>query len=109
MIEAKECPIQLNPKHSGPLITAGFGIILTIERFSYIGHFWMYENVLVAECRNIRRWGTSKGLAQLVNEGVQKETILDGQVRIIVPTISLVHILLVDERMWNKSLTLREL
>lgn len=35
------------------------------------------DEVIIENCQNIRRWGTTKGLGQLALEGPQTNTVLD--------------------------------
>jgi hypothetical protein len=36
-----------------------------------------HPSLIVEDCRNLRRWGTNKGLGQLAIEGKQSETVMD--------------------------------
>jgi hypothetical protein len=76
--------------------------IVVLERgFVYIGMVtvdggWVYVN----QARNIRKWGTTKGLGELVN-GPLKDTILDRVGTLKAPLRSLVSLIDVEESKWR--------
>jgi hypothetical protein len=47
------------------------------------------EHVTISNARCIRRWGTTQGLAELV-DGPKQDTVLDAASRIIVPRKSII-------------------
>ncbi len=70
--------------------------IVVLDRgFVYVGKPTFSEDsqfCTVTNCRNIRIWGTDKGLGQLVN-GPTSKTVLDEVGEILVPTRAIIHIL----------------
>ena len=81
-------------------------IAVLINGFVYIG---LIEPLTQAEsyieirdAKNIRRWGTTRGLGQLAIQGPQKETILDETGTIRVPLHSLIFILDCQEKAWRQ-------
>lgn len=70
--------------------------IVVLDRgFVYVGKPTFSEDkqfVNVTNCRNIRVWGTDKGLGQLVN-GPTSKTVLDEVGEILVPVRAIIHIL----------------
>ncbi len=55
-------------------------IIVIDNSFVFLGELIYIDNdnFTIANCYNIRKFGTNKGLGQIAIEGVQKETILDS-------------------------------
>lgn len=65
-------------------------IIIAERGWIYVGNTHREEDMLVIEnCHNVRRWGTTKGLGELALEGPKADTVLDfyGTVRIHVLAI----------------------
>ena len=48
------------------------------------------DNIRVTNCRNVRRWGTSKGLGELRN-GPTEDTVLDEVGEIIAPKRAVIY------------------
>jgi len=76
--------------------------IAVLDRgFVYIGRVKWNDDVLtITDARCIRRWGTTKGLGELVN-GPTEETILDTVGTVHVPEHSLIHLIDVVESAWK--------
>ena len=77
-------------------------IAVLTNGFVYVGHITHrggYVNIEYA--KNIRRWGTTRGLGQLAIQGVQKNTILDETGTVRVPLHSLIFILDCQEKAWQ--------
>ena len=76
--------------------------IAVLDRgFVYIGRVKWNDDVLtITDAKCIRRWGTTKGLGELVN-GALPETILDMVGTIHVPVRSLIHLIDVVESAWK--------
>jgi hypothetical protein len=76
--------------------------IAVLDRgFVYVGEISKEEDFLViSNARNIRYWGTTKGLGQLVN-GPLKETKLDLVGTVRVPFKALIHLIDVEQSKWN--------
>lgn len=56
----------------------GLQIVVLDRGFVYVGNVTVTgDTVRIANARNIRRWGTTKGLGQLANEGPTDKTVLD--------------------------------
>jgi hypothetical protein len=59
--------------------------------------------IVLSEARNIRRWGTSKGLGQLAAEGPQDATVLDDYGTVTVPDHAVMHMIAVtNAAAWSK-------
>jgi hypothetical protein len=76
--------------------------IAVLDRgFVYVGNTKLEEDFLIITgARNIRVWGTTKGLGQLVN-GPLKETKLDMVGTIQVPLKALISLIDVEQSKWN--------
>lgn len=62
-----------------------YRIVIAERGWVYVGKVSRVQDMLViSNCRNIRRWGTERGLGQLALEGPTEDTVLDsyGTVRI---------------------------
>ena len=57
--------------------------------------------VEIRNAKNIRRWGTTKGLGQLAIQGPQKDTILDEIGTVRAPFHSLIFLLDCQEKAWQ--------
>ena len=51
------------------------------------------DTVVIDEARTVRRWGTTRGLGQLANDGPTETTILDPVGRLIVPAKAVIGII----------------
>lgn len=69
--------------------------IVVLDRgFVYVGNVADEgENIRITNCRNIRRWGTTKGLGELVN-GPTKDTVLDQVGTVLAPKRAVIHYIL---------------
>ena len=88
----------------------GVYAIAVLDRgFVYVGLVDIYmsdlgtEWIVIRDARNIRRWGTTRGLGQLALEGPTSATTLDPVGVVRAPARSLVSILETEERLWNRS------
>ncbi len=79
----------------------GKAIVVLDRGFVYIGDTEIEDNWLVMKnARNIRIWGTTKGLGELVN-GPLKETKLDIVGNLRAPIRAVIHIIDVNDAKWN--------
>jgi hypothetical protein len=63
----------------------GLQIVVIDNGFVHVGSCTLDAGLLqIDNCRNVRRWGTTEGLGQLVN-GPRKETIADACGLVLVP------------------------
>ena len=82
-------------------VDAPYQIAVLDRGFVYIGYVKWNDHVLtITDARCIRRWGTTKGLGELVN-GPRPETILDAVGTIHVPEHALIHLIDVVESAWK--------
>lgn len=76
--------------------------IVVLDRgFVYIGRVEIRDDfVHIREAQNIRKWGTTRGLGELVN-GPTASTALDPVGVVIAPVRALISLIDVDESKWN--------
>lgn len=80
------------------VLDRGFVVIGTIEPHPTLSYHWLCRG------RTVRRWGTTKGLAELC-DGPTKETVLDAEAERIIPWRSVIEMLKAEEKRWEKSLS----
>lgn len=85
-------------------IDHGLQIAVLDRGFVYIGDVatdgeWCY----IANAWNIRRWGTTRGLGELVN-GPLADTVLDRVGDVRMPMTTLQHLIVVEAAKWQTKL-----
>ena len=76
-------------------------IIVADRGFVYVGFVEEGENyTTVREARNIRIWGTTKGLGELVH-GPTSKTVLDSVGTVKAPNRAVISIIDVDKKAWK--------
>jgi hypothetical protein len=67
--------------------------IVVLDRgFIYVGRVEIQgDMVTITNARNIRRWGTSKGLGELANDGPTPKTQLDTAGTVTAPLRAVIH------------------
>ena len=78
-------------------------IIIAERGWVYVGTITRDgDHIVIANCHNVRRWGTSRGLGEIALEGPKSETQLDyyGTVRIHV--LAVCGAIECDEAVWSK-------
>ena len=77
--------------------------IIVLDRgFVYVGKPSTGNDMLLIErARNIRQWGTTKGLAELIN-GPTNKTVLDATMTVRVPLCAVLQQIDVDQGSWKK-------
>lgn len=71
---------------------SGTHIVAADRGFVWVGEVERSGDcLLIHNAKNIRRWGTTKGIGELVN-GPTKDTVLDFQGEVIVPWNAIIHI-----------------
>jgi hypothetical protein len=61
-------------------IVSGFGIIVADRAHVFVGNYFQSENddyLRITNASVVRRWGTTKGLGELVKSGPTANTVLD--------------------------------
>jgi hypothetical protein len=81
---------------SGPI-----KIVILDRGFVYVGHTEIDGNfVKITSAKNIRYWGTTKGLGELVN-GPLKDTKLDAAGSVTAPLRAVIALVDVEQSKWN--------
>ena len=83
-------------------VLSGFAIVVATQGFIYVGNMshdgqWC----VITNARNIRYWGTERGLGQLALEGPNSKTKLDEAGTVRVAAHAVVHIIDTDSAKWN--------
>ena len=82
-------------------ITGDLKIVVLDRGFVYIGRVeYKDDMVVITNSKNIRKWGTTRGLGELVN-GPLSGTTLDAAGTINAPKRALIFTLTVDESKWK--------
>jgi hypothetical protein len=69
----------------------GSQIVVVDRGFVYVGNVTIEGDICrIANARNVRKWGTSKGLGELVN-GPTKDTVVDEAGEVLVPMRAVIH------------------
>lgn len=82
-------------------VTQGFAIVVVDRGFVYVGDVehdgdWC----VVRNARNIREWGTDKGLGQLALDGPRPNTLLDDVGTVRVPAHALISLIDTERSEW---------
>lgn len=83
-------------------IDHGLQIVVLDRGFIYVGETKTDGAfVIITNAKNIRRWGTSKGLGELAREGKKQNTILDNVGTVKAPYHSLQHMIPCEVSAWK--------
>lgn len=104
--EAKEIAAMFGAqvKSDNGTVNHGLCIVVLDKGFVYVGQLMTDDKFLtIMGARNVRRWGTTKGLGQLALEGPQSSTILDecGMVRALIGELK--HMILCEVSAWKNK------
>lgn len=98
MFAALQAPIPQEPQ-----VNHGLSIVVLDRGFVYIGHVSTDVNwCRIRNAKNIRRWGTTRGLGQLALEGPTSDTKLDDYGNVNAPMRAVISIIYVEEGRWDK-------
>lgn len=79
-------------------------IVIAQRGFVFVGRYSREEHeIVLRDAKNIRRWGTKKGLGELWN-GPKTETILDEAGTVRLHPLQIIATLDVDAKAWEKRL-----
>ena len=79
-----------------------FAIVVADKGFVYVGAVAHDgEWCKVTNARNIRRWGTTKGLGELALKGPQPDTVLDEVGTVSVPAHAVISIIDTEASKWT--------
>ena len=83
-------------------VLTGFSIVVLDRGFVYVGDVTHDgEWCVIRDARNIRVWGTTKGLGQLAQEGPQSGTRLDVVGLVRAPARAVIHLIDTEASKWN--------
>ncbi len=69
--------------------------------FVYVGKVSRQgDDLVIEDAKNVRRWGTERGLGQLASEGPQPNTRLDPTPLITAPLKSLIYLIDCEPSKW---------
>ena len=84
-------------------VLSGYGIVVVDRGFVYVGDVRCGpEWCIITNARNIRCWGTTRGLGQLALEGPTKETKLDPIRTVRVPMRAVISVIDSEAAKWTK-------
>ena len=84
-------------------VLSGYGIVVVDRGFVYVGDVRCGpEWCIITNARNIRCWGTTRGLGQLALEGPTKETKLDQITTVRVPMRTVISVIDSEAAKWTK-------
>ena len=82
-------------------LTGDMKIVVLDRGFVFVGRVeYSDDSVIITDAKNIRKWGTTKGLGELVN-GPLSGTVLDAAGTVIAPKRAMIFTLTVDEQKWK--------
>ena len=85
-------------------VLTGTAIVVLDRGFVYVGHVIIDGDwCLIADAKNIRVWGTTNGLGELVN-GPTKNTKLDAVGNVRAPLRAVISIIDAKDDKWNTVL-----
>jgi hypothetical protein len=83
-------------------VLEGFAIVIADRGYVYVGNVACDDRfTIVTDAKNIRRWGTTKGLGELALEGPKSETVLDNVGTVRIPARAIISILDTESRLWS--------
>ena len=81
----------------------GLQIIILDRGYVYVGNVSIDDNwVLITTARNVRRWGTTKGLGELAANGPLKDSIIDPVGTVRAPLRALIGLIECEASKWTK-------
>ncbi len=81
----------------------GFAIVVLDRGFVYVGNTEIDDQwCVITNARNIRQWGTTKGLGELVN-GPLSKTVLDDVGTVRAPMRAVISLIDTDAAKWKLS------
>ena len=83
-------------------ILSDFAIVVLDRGFVYVGDCDISGDwCVISNARNIRVWGTKRGLGQLATEGPQKDTVLDPVGTVRAPMRAVISVLDTEVSKWK--------
>ncbi len=82
----------------------GFAIVVVDRGFVYVGDVAIEDDwCVVTNARNIRCWGTERGLGQLAQDGPTGQTKLDAVGTVRVPMRAVISVIDTEPTKWTCS------
>lgn len=82
---------------------AGLQIVILDRGFVYVGDVSIDADwVTIKNARNIRRWGTTKGLGELAKSGPLKDSVIDHAGTVRAPLRALIGLIECEASSWTK-------
>ena len=82
----------------------GYAIVVLDRGFVYVGDCEVDDNwCVITNARNVRAWGTDRGLGQLAQDGPTEKTKLDVVGTVRVPRRALIHLIDTEASKWTSS------
>jgi len=83
-------------------VSTGFGIVVADRGWVYVGDIEHDgEWCVISNARNIRKWGTSRGLGQIATNGPTEQTVMDDYGTVRVPAHAVITIIDSDQSKWT--------
>lgn len=91
-------------RREAPTIDHGMAVVVLDRGFVYVGRTVTSENwCTIEDAHNIRYWGTTKGLAELIQGGPTPNTRLDATGDLRAPMRAVISIHPTREELWKRS------
>jgi hypothetical protein len=85
-------------------VLKGFAIVVADRGFVYVGDVTSDDQFCVVDnAKNVRKWGTTKGLGQLALEGPTSDTVLDAVGTVRIPARAVISIIDSEAAKWPAS------
>lgn len=82
-------------------VLSGYAIVVADRGFVYVGACECTDAwCVVSNARNIRRWGTTKGLGELALGGPLSETVLDDVGTVRIPMRAVISLIDTEAAKW---------
>jgi hypothetical protein len=83
-------------------VLSGFAVVVLDRGFVYVGDVEVDESwCVISGAHNIRFWGTTKGLGELVQGGPTKDTKLDVVGTVRAPMHAVISVIDTEKEKWN--------
>jgi hypothetical protein len=83
-------------------VLKGFAIVVADRGYVYVGDCVSDDQyTVITNAKNIRRWGTERGLGELALEGPKSETKLDAVGTVRIPARAIISIIDTEAAKWT--------
>jgi len=85
-------------------VLSGFAIIVADRGYVYVGDCAIDDRYcVITNARNVRYWGTERGLGQLAIEGPTEKTKLDAAGTVRIPARAIISVIDTEAVKWPSS------